>query len=447
MSQTENLITTEDIEDIDLDSYRFIYNQRDYKEKHKLAFILIFFFIGIFVSIFFVLSEIIANPKATTPLLWSLFLISLPYVITITLIGLNYKFILSKQRIVINQKGIYWHGFLFNLLPKFCSWNELEGIYLPNSQVSGLQKHFTLKRDYLIFCRKNGTNFIFASQTWRYWQSNAHAKYIGENCACTMIEAIEKFTGKIEPIGAEKQAKIYPISIGTEDLGDKTRNVVFTAFGIFLLTFIIMLVLSFVSNRAISLNSFSSSVFYWGISTGAFIIACSYMSYKTSYKNILYLILTIICVALFIYAMFITSNKQAKLVMFAMSYAILFLIGKIRAKNPTSNIASSKPAATVITAFLFAGCVSFLLIPMFDNIPLWFGTKQQREFIIVKENEYWQIWQTTSGHQQTLSLQVNSSKRNYKNIGTRKNLIIYQFNGGLCSVLKSEMSELHKPLR
>ncbi len=427
-------ILKENKSDTHLKSFSFVYNKNGFKKRFKLAFILpLLIFLGIMAFPLYIalLSTSIIAINYIFPLLL------LPILFAFFTNWLIYQYVLCKRHIEINHQGICWHGFGLNKLPKFCAWEELDQVSLSKIGMFGIRQAT------LVFSRKDGSDFLFSIEN-NFWNFIYYPIYIGENCDCTLEEAIAQFAGEIKPISEKKVTEIkysfFPLAM--TNLEQKGKKVVYLAIGIFLLGFITIIIMSFISNRAIALDSSYCSALYWGAGIVVFIVACTYMAFKISIREKIHLISGIILfVTLFYVLNYSIEFKTNLCIWITLLYSML-----MRKKwNKQGVNPLLRPFIISIIASFLAGCLLFLLNPLFDNALLWLGNKQQQTFKIIQEDDSEQIWQTTTGREQTFTLRVHTSLRKFKGLGTQKELTTYHLPGVFSAILKNEMEQLSKP--
>ena len=413
-----------------LKNFSFVYNKNAYKKKYILNVllpILVFGGIASFPLYIVLLSSASIERQYIFPLLL------VPIFFVFFLNWLIYRFILCRRHIEMNQQGIYWRGFGLTTLPKFCAWDELEQVSFSKIGMLGIRQKT------LVFSRKNGLDFLFSLEDNRWFPTDKPV-YVCENCDRTIEEAIALFAGEIKPISEKKanEIKFAHLPTAAINLEQEGKKVVYMAIGLFSLGLITIIILSFVSHRAIALYSLYCSILYWGTGVAAFIVACVYMSHKISIREKLYLISIIILFVSLCY--FFNNPINIFLLIVVLHNALMYKKWQKSGQNPLL-----KPIIISIIASFLAGCLLFLLNPLFDNIPLWVGNRQQQAFKIIWEDDSKQTWQTTTGQAQTFTLRVRTSDRKFQGLGTQKELITYHLPGGFSAILKNEIEQLSKP--
>ena len=169
-----------------------------------------------------------------------------------------------------------------------------------------------------------------------------------------------------------------PALFGVVDLGREVGLVAFVALGFMILAFIFM----FLPVRALALDNAYRFIVYAVAGVGAFVLACGYMR---------------------------------------------------RVKNKF---------AVLMSAFLVGGCSVFLMMPLLDNAPMWFGKKQAETFVIVNEEAEAQRWQAQSNPNLTFSIYVEAPRRIYQGVGTKRRLTLYRTAVGFNAMPKSELDTL-----
>ncbi|MDR3055986.1 MAG: hypothetical protein LBU53_11420 [Zoogloeaceae bacterium] len=208
-------------------------------------------------------------------------------------------------------------------------------------------------------------------------------RFIGNGHSLTLIEAIEQFHSSVPEL-SEEARKTIPALMGMVDLGKEAGHVAYTAAGIAVLATILLML----PPRSIQLDVAGNLL-----------------------HNGIYLIIAILSFAAACVYLWHTKEKR-------------FI---------------------PLVALSLSAASTFLIYPLEQQTPAWFGEARKETFAIVHEDNKEQRWQGTSLPELSFSIYPKPERRIYHGKGTQQTLTIYQGHFGLSSMMKEQFQSLYKP--